>query len=155
MRPPTSERRRPWPRCDHEPLTREEAARLAAILRAAWTILDDVVTSAPAELRKGPRGGGRDRDAIVQHVVAAEYAYARKLGLRDFRQPAAGDREAVATMRGAIAEALIGAAADSAWPPRYAARRLTWHVLDHAWEIEDRSVPAGGRCVASGEWPCC
>ena len=24
------------------------------------------------------------------------------------------------------------------WPPRYAARRLIWHVLDHAWEIEDR-----------------
>jgi hypothetical protein len=25
------------------------------------------------------------------------------------------------------------------WPPRYAARRIAWHVLDHAWEIEDRT----------------
>jgi hypothetical protein len=25
------------------------------------------------------------------------------------------------------------------WPPRYAARRIAWHVLDHAWEIEDKS----------------
>ena len=26
------------------------------------------------------------------------------------------------------------------WPPRYAARRIAWHALDHAWEIEDRST---------------
>ena len=35
---------------------------------------------------------------------------------------------------------------DTAWPVRYAARRIAWHVLDHAWEIEDRSEardPAG------------
>ena len=25
------------------------------------------------------------------------------------------------------------------WPERYAARRIAWHALDHAWEIEDRS----------------
>ena len=28
------------------------------------------------------------------------------------------------------------------WPPRYAAHRIAWHALDHAWEIEDRSEPA-------------
>ena len=27
------------------------------------------------------------------------------------------------------------------WPPRYAARRIAWHALDHAWEMEDRSEP--------------
>jgi hypothetical protein len=25
------------------------------------------------------------------------------------------------------------------WPLRYAARRIGWHVLDHLWEIEDKS----------------
>jgi len=25
------------------------------------------------------------------------------------------------------------------WPARYAIRRIAWHVLDHAWEIEDKS----------------
>ena len=25
------------------------------------------------------------------------------------------------------------------WSPRYAVRRAAWHVLDHAWEIKDRS----------------
>jgi hypothetical protein len=24
------------------------------------------------------------------------------------------------------------------WAPRYFARRVAWHMLDHAWEIEDR-----------------
>jgi len=24
------------------------------------------------------------------------------------------------------------------WLPRYFVRRVTWHVLDHAWEIGDR-----------------
>ena len=28
------------------------------------------------------------------------------------------------------------------WPPRYAARRIAWHAIDHAWEIEDRTDPA-------------
>jgi hypothetical protein len=27
---------------------------------------------------------------------------------------------------------------NSRWPPRYVVRRAAWHVLDHAWEIEDR-----------------
>src|SRR5438067_302187 len=31
---------------------------------------------------------------------------------------------------------------DRGWPVRYAARRMAWHVLDHAWEMEDR-VPNG------------
>ena len=24
------------------------------------------------------------------------------------------------------------------WTPRYFVRRVAWHVIDHAWEIEDR-----------------
>jgi hypothetical protein len=25
------------------------------------------------------------------------------------------------------------------WLPRYFVRRVAWHALDHAWEIEDRA----------------
>jgi len=25
------------------------------------------------------------------------------------------------------------------WPARYAVRRIVWHVLDHAWEIQDKT----------------
>ena len=127
------------PAHDSEPLTAEEAGRLAALLAASWELLDRVAAAAPAELRKGPRGGGRDTGAVVDHVAAAELSYARKLGVK---QPG----EEVSELRRAILEVLSrpsgGApAVERGWPPRYAARRFAWHVLDHAWEIEDRGDP--------------
>lgn len=123
-------------------LTRAQAERLAVLVEASWVFLDEVVAGAPSALRKGPRGGGRDRDKIVDHVLGAEVAYARKLGLR-LRQPAIDDAGGVAELRGAILEVLRAARApapdlEKGWPYRYAARRIAWHALDHAWEIEDR-----------------
>src|SRR6185503_338602 len=58
-----------------------EAKRLASIVEASWASFDRVVAKAPAELRKGPRGGGRDRDKIVGHVNESDGYYARELGL--------------------------------------------------------------------------
>ena len=82
-----------------------------AILEAGWAFFDRVVAGAPPILRKGPRGGGRDRDAIVDHVVGAEVeAYARKLGIR-LPRPAWDDLGARATEREAIAAALRAAGA--------------------------------------------
>jgi hypothetical protein len=124
---------------DRAPLSQAELDRLARLVEASWRVFDRVVAAAPAQLRRGPRGGGRDRDAIVAHVVGAEAAYARKLGLRIRAEP--GNAEAMAALRGAIMEGLRRIPeAEVGWPPRYAARRIAWHVLDHAWEIEDRTV---------------
>jgi hypothetical protein len=128
---------------DHDrlPLTAAQARRRVALLRAAWEAFDDAVAKAPAQLRKGPRGGGRDRDKIVEHVLGSEVGYASKLGVK-FKAPAG--IAAAAEPRKLIAEALGGASDGSpsrpnGWPPRYAAARFAWHVLDHVWEIEDRS----------------
>jgi hypothetical protein len=128
---------------DQSPLTADVASCLAAIVEAAWTIFDQVAAGAPALLRKGPRGGGRDRDKIIDHVLAAEASYVRKIGLK-FPQPAPDDRVAIDTMRTAILDTLRSARSPvpdlpKGWPYRYAARRIAWHALDHAWEIEDRS----------------
>ena len=123
-------------------LTKREAGRLSALVAASWTVLDRVVEKAPASLRKGPRGGGRDRDKIVEHVLGAEAMYARKLGLR-LQQPAGADATAVREFRNAIVAGLRAGTkgvTERGWPARYAARRMAWHVLDHAWEIEDRST---------------
>ena len=122
-------------------LTKKEAGRLSALVAASWTVFDRVVEKAPSSLRKGPRGGGRDRDAIVEHVLGAESAYARKIGLR-LKQPPVGDAAAVRDYRNAIVAGLRAGtkgAVTGGWPARYAARRIAWHALDHAWEIEDRS----------------
>ncbi len=130
---------------DERPTDPADAAVLARILEAAWSALDAIAAAAPAELRKGPRGGGRDRDEVVRHVVAAEAAYARKIGVA-FREPDPTDRAAVAAARAEMV-AVLGVPSDGTpvagkrWTARYAARRIAWHVLDHAWEIEDRSEP--------------
>lgn len=52
------------------------------LLEASWAYLDAVAAASAAELRKGPRGGGRDRDAMLRHVQEAERAYAPKVGCR-------------------------------------------------------------------------
>ena len=131
------------PRIDSEPLTAAEARRQAALVTGAWSVLEAVSAGAPGRLRKGPRGGGRDRDPILEHVLGAEASYARKIGVRH-RQPELDDDAAIKAMRDDILGALQAARAGTppvpnGWPPRYAARRIAWHVLDHAWEIEDKS----------------
>ena len=128
---------------DRNRLTKAQAERIAALVDAAWQYFDHVVSNAPSSLRKGPRGGGRDRDKIVDHVLGAEVSYVRKIALK-FRQPAIDDGAAIAEIRAATLEILRAARAPEpdvakGWPYRYAARRIAWHVLDHAWEIEDRS----------------
>jgi hypothetical protein len=128
---------------DGDGLTPAEAKRQAALLEAAWAVMDRVVEGAPPTLRKGPRGGGRDRDAIVDHVLGAEAAYARKIGIAH-KAPTGADTEAVAALRGEILQAVrtrrFGSPPRSEpWPARYAIRRIAWHVLDHVWEIEDKS----------------
>jgi len=123
-----------------------QAERRARIVEAAWTVFARVVASAPAELRKGPRGGGRDRDKMVGHVIEAEAAYAREMGIKA-KQPDPADPAAIALVRTAMVDVLREPSDGSPlggrrWTARYAAGRIAWHALDHAWEMEDRSEPA-------------
>ena len=86
---------------DRRALTAAGARRLAALVDAAGAEFDGVAAGAPALLRKGPRGGGRDREAIVAHVAEAAAAYARRLGIRPGRGALSGS-EAVADLRRAV-----------------------------------------------------
>jgi hypothetical protein len=119
---------------DDEPLGAAETARLAAVLVSCWTAFDRVVAAAPAELHKGPRGGGRDRDTVAAHVQEAERSYGRKIGVR------VPPRTPWDEQRAALLEVLRTGTSGGDWPARYAFRRIAWHVLDHAWEIEDKST---------------
>jgi hypothetical protein len=128
---------------DAEPMDAAEARRQVRLLRAAWTVFDRTAAESPAELRKGPRGGGRDREKMIDHVLGAESGYARKVGVKH-RQPAIDGRAAIGALRDAIAAVLERASdgtppAPNGWPARYALRRIAWHVLDHAWEMADRA----------------
>jgi hypothetical protein len=128
---------------DTRPVDAAEARRLAGVVEASWSNFDIVAAKAPAELRKGPRGGGRDRDKVVGHVIESDWYYARELGLK-LKQPDPNDRKTINAMRADMLGVLRqpsdgGPLAGRKWTQRYAARRIAWHALDHAWEIEDRS----------------
>lgn len=95
------------------------------------------IGSAPEMLRKGPRGGGRDGEAIVDHVREAERAYCSKIGER------VPPRTQWTEQRATVTATLRAGATEGSWPLGYALRRIAWHIVDHAWEIEDKSAPAG------------
>ena len=131
---------------DGRPLTVVDAERLARLVDAAWSTFDRIAAAGPEELRKGPRGGGRNTAKIVAHVIDSDRAYANEIGIK-IRQFAPGDREPVGAMRAAMIDVLRsardgGPLGGRRWPARYAAHRIAWHALDHAWEIEDRTEPA-------------
>jgi hypothetical protein len=138
------------PRADARSLSTEEAARQVAILRASWRAFDRSARGAEGMvLTKGPRGGGRDLEAIVEHVFGADAAYLSRLGWSHRRTKSSIDEEAKA-LRREIIDALEARVAGeepppnprrkaALWLPRYFIRRSAWHALDHAWEIEDRS----------------
>lgn len=123
---------------ESKPLTPQQAARMNDLVAACWNYLDRVIAKAPSELRKGPRGGGRDRDAMFDHVLGAEVEYAKRIGVR-LKQPDGTDKPAVRAFRKAILEGFDNPNRSEKWPVPFAARRTAWHALDHAWEIEDRS----------------
>ncbi|BCB91550.1 hypothetical protein [Phytohabitans suffuscus] len=129
---------------DREPVGAAEATRAAKLMTAAWDLLAEVAAKSPAQLRKGPRGGGRDRDKMLDHVVGSEAGYARQLGIRH-KPPAFDDEAAVGALRADLLALLGGptkAGDEPKWPHRYAVRRVVWHVLDHVWEMQDRATPA-------------
>jgi hypothetical protein len=125
---------------ESRPLDAKESKRMSDLVAACWAYLDKVVAKAPATLRKGPRGGGRDRDAMFIHVLGAEVEYAKGIGKR-LKQPGGADKAAVRAFRKAILEGFSNPNRVEKWPVTYAARRTAWHALDHAWEMEDRSKP--------------
>lgn len=119
----------PW---DVETLEEAELERFITILDASWQYFDETLRRAPAVLAKGPRGGGRDRDQIRDHVREAERGLSSKLGRR------IAPRTPWPEQRAAIVATLRAGAPTGTWPARYAIRRAAYHVMDHAWEIEDK-----------------
>ena len=139
------------PSADRAPATALECGRLERLIRVGWRALDAARTRATGKaLSKGPRGGGRELDAIVRHVVEADRGYLGALGWKPARSDESTD--AVEETRLAIIEGLRAAGRGEIpsrgprggrrWPVRYFARRVAWHTIAHAWEIERRTLPA-------------
>lgn len=132
---------------EREVLPPAELERRLDLLRAAWATFDGVAARVSPELRPGTRSAGRTRDQIMRHVYITEpEQMSRKVEVRtpreDVMTPAglAAHRQAyLDAIRAYNAE---GKAARS-WPIQFLVRRTAYHVLDHAWEMEDRDPPPG------------
>ena len=128
---------------DRRPLDEADARRQLAILRASWRTFDRVARRAEGvELRRGPRGGGRNLGAIVAHVSDADAAYLAQVATKPPKGASLEQtRTTIADVLTAAADGTLPTArprGGAVWPPRYFLRRVAWHVLDHAWEIDDR-----------------
>jgi len=138
------------PAADSRPFDAAALERATAILTAVWQAFDTAAESAVGvALRKGPRGGGRELDDIVAHVRGADGGYLSRLGRKrpvGMADPAEEHAAIRRTMLNALAAGMRGELPASGprggkiWSPRFFVRYVAWHVLDHAWEIEDRAI---------------
>ena len=128
---------------DRQVLSNAELERELTLLRACWTFFDVVHSRVSAEMQKGPRGGGRERDHIVQHTLGAELDMATKLGLRPPYSDLLSD-EGLHTYRDTYCTTIQAFHAQGklarTWPLRYLIRHTAYHTLDHAWEMEDKDL---------------
>ncbi len=133
---------------DRQDLSSGELDRELTLMQACWAFFDDVRWRVSAELQKGPRGGGRDRDRIVRHTVATEQDWAQKLGVVP-PPDMLGTDTGLQAHRDAYCHAIRAFHAEGkmarTWPLRYLIRHTAHHTLDHAWEMEDKDLTGGVR----------
>ncbi|MGI8916034.1 MAG: hypothetical protein ACR2JY_20055 [Chloroflexota bacterium] len=133
---------------DRSDLSSEESERELTLMEACWRFFDDVRLRVSAEMRKGPRGGGRDRDHIVRHTFGAEQDWAEKIGVLT-PQGAMLTDEGLQAHRDAYRKAIRAFYAEGklarTWPLRYLIRHTAYHTLDHAWEMDDKDLTVGVR----------
>jgi hypothetical protein len=66
---------------EHGPIGADEFDRAITLLRECWAFFDGVAARVSPEMRKGPRGGGRDRDRIIRHTIRTESEdFAKQVG---------------------------------------------------------------------------
>ena len=128
---------------DRQDLSRAELERQLTLLQACWALFDEVRQRVSAQLQKGPRGGGRDRDHIVGHTLRVEQDWAAKVGVPTSQEGMLSE-EGLQAYRDAYCNAMRAFHAQGKlarnWPLRYLIRHSAYHTLDHAWEMQDKDL---------------
>ena len=133
-------------RIEAEVLSPAALERRLDLLRAGWAYFDDVAARVSRELRPGSRSAGRSREQIIRHVYANEpEQFSRKVEVRTEREVVLKPN-GLEAHRHAYLDAIraYNAAVKPArtWPIQFLVRRTGHHVMDHAWEMEDRDLSA-------------
>ena len=130
---------------EHGPMDEAELERAITLLRASWEFFDGVAARVSPEMRKGPRGGGRDRNRIIRHTIRNESEdFAKQVGLR-IPEEAALTPDGLLQHRTTYVEAMRAYNAGEgkrmrSWTLPYLIRHSAFHTLDHAWEMEDKDL---------------
>jgi hypothetical protein len=131
---------------EQEPMDPAELERKITLLQACWASFDEVSARVSADMRKGPRGGGRDRDTIIRHTVRTESEdFARKVGLV-VPERGAIEPGALAPYRSAYLEAMRAYQRGEvrrpmrSWTLAFLVRHSAFHTMDHTWEMLDKDL---------------
>src|SRR5262249_26959703 len=130
---------------EHGPMDEAELDRKITLLRACWGFFDGVAAGVSADMRRGPRGGGRDRDQIIGHTVWVEaQQFAKRIGLR-IPEDAALTGDGLVAYREAYVAAMRAynrgeGKRMQSWTLPFLIRHSAFHTLDHAWEMEDKDL---------------
>jgi hypothetical protein len=126
------------------PLGEAAFERKVSLLRACWGRFDEVAAHVSAEMRKGVRGGGRDRDQIWRHVVVTEAVdFGKKIGVgltRDEALAPGGLEAHREAFSAALRDHNVRGLPARSWELQYLLRHAAYHVMDHAWEMEDKDL---------------
>jgi hypothetical protein len=131
---------------EQDPMGEAALERGIALLRACWTYFDAVAARVSPEMRKGPRGGGRDRNQIIRHTIRTESEdFAKRIGLR-IPEEGALTPDALRRFREDYVAALRAynngqvKRRMKSWTLPFLIRHSAFHMLDHAWEMEDKDL---------------
>jgi hypothetical protein len=128
-----------------DPMDDTELDRKIELLRACWSFFDDMAARVSPEMRKGPRGGGRDRDQIIRHTIRTESEdFAKRIGLR-VPEEAALSAKGLLEFREAYVAAMRAYNAGEgkrmrSWTLPFLIRHSAYHMMDHAWEMADKDL---------------
>ena len=135
---------------EHGRLAEPDLERRLTLLQAAWAFFDGVAARVSTEMRKGPRGGGRDRNRIIRHTIRTESEdFAKQVGLR-IPEEAALTPDGLREHRRSYLEAIRAYNAGKierrmrSWTLPFLIRHSAFHTLDHAWEMEDKDLTGEG-----------
>lgn len=130
---------------EQEPMDDTEMDRKIGLLRACWGFFDAMAARVSAEMRPGPRGGGRDRDHIISHTIRTESEdFAKRLGLR-IPEGGALTPKGLRNYRDAYVAMMRAYNAGEgkrmrSWNLPFLIRHSAFHTMDHAWEMEDKDL---------------
>ena len=129
-----------------DPMDNAKLERGITLLRACWEFFDAVAARVSPEMRKGPRGGGRERDEIIRHVFRVESLdFAKQVGLDLPDGPILAGQELHSYRDDYVAGMRAYNSGDPErrmrkWTLPFLIRHSAFHTLDHAWEMEDKDL---------------